>query len=128
MTATLIDQVPASSAKPRGRAGLGAQPRREAPPTRGAPVDRRRPVHSAASACRDVAPAAGPRPSPALNAQAHSYVWTQRGLAVLLAGVALVLGVMALTAVLAFLAVSNEPVGAPVVGRPIAQGPVAGTR
>jgi hypothetical protein len=46
------------------------------------------------------------------------YEWTARGLAVMLALVGLVVGVMATTLVTAFLAVSNEPL--PAAGSPVA--------
>lgn len=45
--------------------------------------------------------------------------WTRRGLAVMLALVALMVGVMAVTLVAAFLSVSNEPLPATAASQPL---------
>ncbi|WP_040160944.1 hypothetical protein [Nigerium massiliense] len=114
MTALLIDQVPASAAKPRLRAVRGANVRPASAPQARRPVaEVWRHVPANPAACADVVPAvpvAKPVAQPA--AVLHRYEWTRRGLAVLLAAVGLLLAILLGTVVGVFLSISNEPVPA----------------
>ncbi len=94
MTALLADPIPTMPAMPRLRTP-GTQVR---PVVGSAPWVVVAPVRDSSDAVRPVPVAE------------HRYEWTDRGLAVILALVALVVAVMVATLVSAFLAVSNEPI------------------
>lgn len=77
-------------------------------------------LSGAARACRGLG---RPRlllvPGGAVDAAPTRLYWTRRGLVLVLAAVAMVVGLMAATLVTTFLGVSNEPLGPPAQASPI---------
>lgn len=112
MTALLADQVITSPVLPL-RVGRGPVPGLALVPP--AEAWSHRQATAPAPAAGEVRVLLAPPPvavSPAAVGAPARYEWTNRGLAVLLAVVILVVGFMATTLVTAFLAVSNAPIPA----------------